>query len=517
MCGLLFSSVPGLTNERFLTGLKLMSHRGPDALEVRNIGHEIKIGHCRLSILDLDSRSNQPFYSNNGHYVIIYNGEIYNFRELAQKHNIELRTTSDTELVLELYLKLGPSMLSELIGMFSIIIIDTRDFSYFVARDRLGVKPLYVHSSPKGEIFSSEIRPILEFLPTVKWDHFALEQYRGLRGFFNNRTPYSDIEMFPAGTYSLNGKRVRYWSLPEIEQPAPSDDELADLLFSAVKYRMISDVEVGSFLSGGVDSSLIAALGKVTHTWTAGMSEENEFSEASSTASFLNTEHTNLTIEPNEFLNLTNSMITTRKEPLSVPNEVLLFALSKQAKNRNSVLLSGEGADELFYGYSRIFSWANTTPKFDLAKFSEFYSYGDDVNLELVEDAVQPFLSRKQPFQIVAGFFQIAHLHGLLRRVDNSTMLASVEARVPFVDHRLVERMNGVSYESQTELGTSKSQLRRIAARYLPQQAATRPKVGFPVPLNKIMTKTESQHSQIVLGEYENWLRYNLKVLGYEK
>ena len=517
MCGLLFCNIPNISSERFQIALESMSHRGPNAMEAEKIGPEIKIGHCRLSILDLDKRSNQPFFSREGHHVIVYNGEIYNFQEIAKKYGIELRTTSDTEVVLELYLKIGPRMLSELIGMFAMIIIDTRDQTYFVARDRLGVKPLYVHSNSKGKLYSSEIKPILDLLPTVEWDHFALEQFRGLRGFFNNRTPYREIKAFPAGTYELNGKRVQYWSLPDIEQSPPSDEELEALIKSSVNYRMVADVEVGSFLSGGVDSSLIAALGGVSHTWTAGLESENEFAEAELTASFLNTAHQNCSLRHEEFLEITRSMIIKRGEPLAVPNEVLLFSLSQKAKKVNSVLLSGEGADELFYGYSRIFSWANSAEYFDVAKFSELYSYGDDVKLELVEDALQPFLKRKNAFSIVSAFFQISHLHGLLRRVDNSTMFASVEARVPYVDHRLIERMNGVSYESQTEKGVPKSQLRRIASRHLPAIAASRPKVGFPVQLNKIMASIVGFGESLPFGDYEKWLRYNLELLGYEK
>jgi asparagine synthase (glutamine-hydrolysing) len=212
-------------------------------------------------------------------------------------------------------------------------------------------------------------------------------------------------------------------------------------------------------------------------------------------------------------------MIRIRKEPLAVPNEVLLFRLSKKASSVNKVLLSGEGADELFLGYNRIFGWAANHTNFQIEEFAFHYGYerrnGD---LELFQDAVSPYLHFGSTFKIVKAFFQISHLQGLLRRLDNSTMLAGVEGRAPFTDHHLVERMFSTLPESQFDGSNHKAQLRRIASRRLPKSIAYRSKVGFPVDFDKIIGQKigVQKHSNSPLG-YSNWFDFNLKTLGYQE
>lgn len=507
MCGILYSNDSEINKEDFLNSLNLMLHRGPDA-PLCYVEHEnSKLGHNRLSILDLNERSNQPFYSDDKRFVIIFNGEIYNYLELAKEYGIKLRTSSDTELLLKLYLSQGlEKTLNLLNGMFAFVILDTITDEFVVARDRLGVKPLYFWQKGSKYIFSSEIAPIINLLHNnTPIDDIGLRQYKKLRCFFNGRTIYKNIAMFPAGSYMEKGKIFKYWELPLEEKTNPTDEELFELIKSAVDYRCISDVPVGSYLSGGLDSTIVAYLSKKPHTWTVGTESNNEFTWAKIAAEKFKTIHHEVLTTNEQFLSSAEYMIKKRKEPLSVPNEVLLYLMTKEVKKENTVILSGEGADELFFGYDRIFRWANSTKAFDIKEFSTLYSYGSNDDIEIVEDAIQPFLKYGKTIDIVAAFFQIAHLHGLLRRLDNSTMICSVEARGPFIDYRLIERMAGVPFEYRHKNNIIKAPLKRVFKDIIPVEIIERKKVGFPVKLEEIIPAS-------IPGEtpMDKWFNFNL-------
>jgi asparagine synthase (glutamine-hydrolysing) len=512
MCGLLFSTRQDISETEFTAALRLMHHRGPDSQNV-TCRDGIMVGHNRLSIVDLDPRSNQPFRSQCGNYEIIYNGMIYNYKELAEKHNLTLRTTSDTELLLELYLKNGARFLDELIGMFAFIIISLIDGKIFVARDRLGVKPLYVSRSLTGSIYSSEISPILKLLNSTQFNTHAIEEYRNLRLFSQGKTLYKDIEMFPAGCYESSGSITRYWKLEQKFELPPNDEELEHLIKSAVDYRLVSDVPVGSYLSGGVDSSLITAISAVQNSWSVGTKFSNEFEQAQETAEILKISNHNLEISESDFLDISRQLLNSKKEPICVPNEVLLTYLNREVKKVNTVMLSGEGADELFCGYSRVFSWASTSLSFKLEEFASLYSYTSSPNLEVIENAIKPY-ALESPYLTVSNFFQIEHLHGLLRRVDSASMQASIEARAPFVDHRLIERMFGVPFSWKSHQGISKAPLRRIATKYLPDRVAYRNKVGFPVDVNKIFSH---EGLEVCHNPYDTWFNFNMNHLGIQE
>jgi len=508
MCGFLFSSRIDESKHDFSEALALMKHRGPDSFGNVERYKNFLLGHNRLSILDLDERSNQPFTDNSGRYKLIFNGEIYNYADLAQKFAINMKTTSDTELLIELYAKLGPSCLEHFNGMFTLVILDQETGRFFAARDRLGIKPLYHYEDSRGVILSSEISPIIKLVGDVSFDNFALRQYRKMRTFFNGKTPYKGVSMFPAA-HAYDGKKFsKYWSLPEEQQAAPSHEEIKELIKSAVSLRCISDVPVGSYLSGGVDSTIVAGLSDKPHTWTVGFDDFNEFSYAREAADKFGSQHHEVLVKKEEFLDTARSMILQRKEPLSVPNEVLLLLMTKQVKTENTVVLSGEGADELFYGYDRIFRWANDSA-WDLMEFAKYYSYGSHEDADVVEDAISPFIDNQSCLNTVARFFQISHLHGLLRRLDNSTMLCSVEARVPFVDHRIVERLSGVSFADRMPNGIVKGSLKDAFADLVPHSIRHRKKVGFPVPLSDIFNASIDQTSSAM----DQWLLYNLEVL----
>ena len=513
MCGILLTNKKNISVQSFKQALELLNHRGPDAFGTCDEG-QWKLGHTRLKILDLDDRSNQPFFSRDGRYAMVYNGEVYNYRELIKEYGLICRTSGDTEVILELYSRMGAEMLKVLNGMFALAIVDLTTNDVFIARDRLGIKPVYLKEDGDKTIVCSEIAPILELCGNVDFDLVGLRQYAKLRTFFNGRTAYKGIEMLPAGHYSLNGRRVRYWNLPEGPQLPPSDEELKELVESAVRRRCISDVKVGSYLSGGLDSTIIAGLAHKPHTWTVGFDGYNEFDWARVAAEKFGSKHHEVGIERNEFLTMAREMIKERKEPLSVPNEVLLLRMTQEAKKHNTVVLSGEGADELFFGYDRIFRWAAELKEWDLKEFSDRYSYGSHDDMEIVEDALAPFVAEgRSPLGIVARFFQIAHLHGLLRRVDNSTMRCSVEVRVPFIDHTLVERMAGVPASYRMENGVVKAPLKRVFKSLVPEGIRTRKKIGFPVPLEEIFFGRESDQGGPKRDALDRWLRFNLEHL----
>ena len=369
-----------------------------------------------------------------------------------------------------------------------------------------GEPPLFINL-PDAHLYynPSKIR-----YPDVEFDDIGLRQYRKLRTFFNGRTAYSGIRMFPAAHYMLSGKIYRYWQLSDGEQDPPDDEELRELIESSVSYRCISDVSVGSFLSGGLDSTIIAGLAEKPHTWVVGFSEENEFNWAKCASDRFKSIHTEVQINEEEFVDIAKEMIRERREPLSVPNEVLLYKMTHEVKRKNTVVLSGEGADELMYGYDRIFRWAETNA-WDLREFNKMYSYGTNDDLEIVEDAVSPFVHYGKAIKIVSAFFQIAHLHGLLRRLDNSTMRCSVEARVPFVDHRLVERMSGVCFSYRMKMGRGKAPLKRVFSDIVPHKIRDREKVGFPVVLDNIPFKNISGKSGM-----DVWLKFNLSEIGVD-
>ena len=503
MCGILAYLGNKIQNEKFRSALDLMNHRGPDNTGVECYDN-IMLGHKRLSIIDLSSSSNQPFEISD--YVIVFNGEIYNYIELKREHSIQTTTDSDTEVLLRMYIKYGYKCLGYLNGMFSFIIYNKITQDIFVARDRLGIKPLYVFEKNNEIIFSSEISSILYLYPS-DFDEFGLRQYRKLRMTLKGYTIYEDIKQFPAASYSINGKITKYWDITPKQTKNPKDEELDFLLRDSVNLRKRSDVPVGTYLSGGLDSTILTYLLKPDHTWTVGFPEMNEFDWADIADELLDSKHHKIIVSKDNFLETGEWMIKKRKEPLSVPNEILIYLMTKAVKKENTVVLSGEGADELFWGYDRIFRWANSQETLLISDFDEKYCYGSNPDHEVIDFALEN-LPGDNPLEKIAYFFQIHHLHGLLRRVDNSTMLCSVEARVPFVDHRLIEMMIGASFD--WKMGNSfKEPLKRLYKGIIPQSIIDRKKIGFPVPLesifsNKVDTKT---------APMDAWLEYNINLV----
>lgn len=591
MCGILatIGNVNStISQEDFNLALSLQAHRGPDDIGFEEF-HGNKLGHTRLSIMDLSESGHQPMYSENKEVAIIFNGEIYNFQELKQelvKIGVTFTSQSDTEVLLKLYLHYGIDCIQQLIGMFAFIVVDKRtnkNCSY-VVRDRLGIKPLFYYNDDNSYIFSSEIKSILK-LAKQKFtlNKRTISSYLSYRYSILDETFFDGIQNLSPGSYlhitESGTTHHKYWQLADHVKENEDKgeqyylDKLDELLHSSIKYRMISDVPFGAYLSGGVDSSLVTAImSKYTDerlkTYTIGFSEAgyNEFDFADTVAKLYNTEHKAINIDVNDYFNTLNELIRYKDAPLAVPNEIPLYLMSKELKKDITVVLSGEGADEIFGGYGRIFRSTDdyknqqalkadtkTSAQFlrkygqenfqrDVDHFIYNYSYtkprlkhgllSKNIDWQEIESSLnQRFIDNfnevpDADYQTKMMYtFETMHLQGLLARVDTTTMATSVEARVPFVDHRLVEfsfsipnkyklkwnskqdeeiAKNMLADQSSELHDIPKYILKKVGEKYLPDSVLYRKKMGFPVPLDKWLGGSFAEQAKLILIDKTN-------------
>ena len=565
MCGIL--GIIGKVDEaNFRHALDLMRHRGPDDSGVFHKGN-FHMGFRRLSIIDLSREANQPMFSEDGRFGILFNGEIYNFREIRDEllnAGHSFTTTGDTEVILRSFKQWGTGCFKRFNGMFSIAIFDFVNEEVTLARDRLGIKPLYFHNFGDCFGFSSEIKSLVH-LSDEKFELNldSLCSYFCFRYPVSGETLFSGIHSFPAGSWmrvkdSEIIEQKKYWELKyslnsSMERdPATIVSEIRRLLEESIERRMVSDVPIGAYLSGGVDSSAVAAImasksESKLNTYTIGFEEEgyNEFRYSRMVSELYDTNHTEITLDSEGYLSTMEELIRIRDSPLGVPNEVPLFIMSKRLKEDITVVLSGEGADEIFGGYGRIFRSSE-----DLELIEKWKERGYALDSELdhrledryggsFESEIEMFLHlyRYVPLdkieylfgqKIVSDFndgptietfrsvfaeaegvdfqttmmyvFENLHLPGLLQRLDATTMGASVEGRVPFVDHNLVEYSfripnafkmrwideiptNTIGADSSEVLDITKWSLKQACFDILPKEIIERKKVGFPVPL----------------------------------
>lgn len=540
----------------------LIAHRGPDDKSHRIFNNKAAFGHRRLSIIDTSSRSNQPMTSNSRRWTIVFNGEIYNHLELKKNLNYDFKTTSDTEVILAYVEQYGFSdFLKNSNGMFAIALYDNIDNRLLLARDRLGIKPFFYYLDTEKIIFSSEVKGILgSGLVEADFNESAIDEYLGYRYVREPYTFFNNILQLESGSFmsidsDLNIKIEKFWDLPNefnIEQNY-NESELSKQfdtqVAAAIKRRLIADVPLGTYLSGGVDSSLISAITSLNsnsrvNTYTIGFPELNEFEYARIVAEKYNTIHHEIKIDTNDYFDTMNEVIGYKDAPLGVPNEIPLALMSKVLKEKITVVLSGEGADELMGGYGRIyrspFDYENHIDKtksfYDY--FTELYEYVPrslrdnylSINTKLrseFDEKVKTEFNQRTNEENVFKFFHKYHVKGLLNRVDITTMLASVEARVPFLDHELVEfsyknipydlklrwKSNELREESKQFTSNEYSEindipkylLRKIGYDYLQDEIIERKKVGFPVPLNEWMHSLEKQAKDILKDAY--WLK----------
>jgi asparagine synthase (glutamine-hydrolysing) len=521
----------------------LMSYRGPDDAGTYVDG-PAGLGHRRLSIIDLGG-GHQPMASPSGHLHIVYNGEIYNYREARQwliDRGHTFRTGSDTEVILELYAELGERCVERMNGMFAFAIWDTQSRTLFLARDRMGVKPLYYAETPAAFVFASEIKALFasgQVSPICRDE--ALAEYLVFRQVAGSESMFRGVKSLPPGcTMTICDGRARiarYWSpLPPSERPPMRFEEavstLATLLEDSVRLRLVSDVPVGTFCSGGIDSSLVTALaarikGEGVNTFSIGFDEtdydESRFARMASDR--YRTTHHQLNVGNVEFDELLPRMVWHNDEPLDFANSIHIFALSRLAKQHVTVVLTGEGSDELFAGYPRyripalahsyrrvprvVRSLAGTVIRdHRLAKLERFAAMAcadafvfnpSYVRAEAVAKlcpalAGQSHAYRRDRLAASAGLGldpvgrlslldQESFLVSILHRQDKMSMAASIESRVPFMDYRVVEFANRMPTACKIVRGSGKAPVKAVARTLLPAEIVDRRKSGFGVPL----------------------------------
>ena len=446
--------------------------------------------------------------------------------------------------------------------MFAISIYDIRKHQLTLVRDRFGIKPLYYTVINDTVIFSSEIKGILEsglYEPSLRQE--SIEEYLGYRyirqpfTFFNNlfQVKCGEIITFDS---NINYKSKFYYTLPPLNMDKVYNEneiieELHNQVYSAINRCLVADVKVGAYLSGGVDSSLITAivseiLSKELDTYTIGFIEENfnEFSYAKIISKMYKSNHREIVIDSNDYMAEWDRLIYFKDAPLGVPNEIPLSLMSSRLSKDITVVLSGEGADELFGGYGKLFRlpFDYSNHNYNGSFYEEFIKEYEYVprnirdkyltvpnSREYFDNILKSKFENYSNEENVFKFFHENHIQGLLQRVDMTTMQTSVEARPPFLDHELIDftykkvpydlklRWNSEYYYKQAKKAragfysekydTPKYALKQVANRYLPNDILNRRKVGFPVPLTNWFPELLKQSDQLLLKC--NWLASN--------
>jgi asparagine synthase (glutamine-hydrolysing) len=534
MCGIYVSNIIS-KSDKLKQKLDKISHRGPDFTGIFQ-KDELIFGHTRLSILDLDERSNQPFTFE--YLTLVYNGEIYNFNEVKNSLILEgysFETTSDTEVLLKGFHAWREKVLDRINGMFAFAIYDENKKIVFVARDRLGVKPLY-YSWQNGELeLCSQLAP----LNKSKLDQEAISIYLQTGYIPSPFSIYDEIKKLPPGQYATfnleeNKKEIySYWDLKEVEESniayEDAKEQLHNLIVDAVKIRLQSDVPIGSFLSGGIDSALVSSIANSIQkeklkTFTIGFDnkEYDESKVADQFAKRIESDHFLIPSKEKEIPALIDMFFKIYDEPFADSSAIPSLLLNKKVKYHVTVALSGDGGDESFLGYNH-FEWTRRVyPLFwipfflrrFLALFIPFKLFGKrgpsikNIFLkknfnEFIESIFTGFDTlllkdkkkwmshyRKYLFLSKNKFQKAADLNLKLWlendsnvKVDRASMASSVEVRSPFLDYRIVEFARKLPVEYRFKGTLRKRILRDILSDYIPENVFNQPKKGFSVHL----------------------------------
>ncbi|HVO67121.1 MAG TPA: asparagine synthase (glutamine-hydrolyzing) [Syntrophales bacterium] len=555
MCGIVgivdYRRIP-VNNSAVMQAANVLEKRGPDDAGVW-VEDNVGFGHRRLAILDLTDVAHQPMSSESGRYVIVYNGEMYNFMELRRQLDTVWRSNSDTEVILSAYEKWGPECVKHFHGMFAFAIWDRLEKKLFAARDRLGVKPFYYHHSDKCFAFASRPGALFELDNGLcgDIDEQALRLYLE-GGYFP--APYSIYrtvqKLLPAHFLLVdeNGLHMeRYWDFRHIA-PAldwndrPEEellDELEEIVSRSVKSRMISDVPLGAFLSGGIDSSVVVAMmsrhtSQPVKTFTIGFAEKDydESSHAQEVADHLATEHYSEVMHIDKLVDLMPVFVEQFDEPFFDSSAFPVMAVSRLARQYVTVSLSGDGGDELFGGYHYyqiiqkmhfLYGFPGTFrrligsvigffPSHQLRLLAGALSQPDIVNAfafsrsiakdfpEIINDEVlrRTFGIHELFTLAVKDFYDNLHPseQGMrldacftlpddyLQKVDVASMAFSLESRDPLLEHDLVEWAMKLPISWKLRNGVNKYLLRKLAYRFVPKEILNRPKRGFAVPID---------------------------------
>ncbi len=562
MCGIVgFNSK---NSQKMDAMLQSIHHRGPDD-NGKFESDEFSLGHVRLSILDLSSHGHQPMHHEE--LSMVFNGEVYNFmeiREELEKDGYSFVSDSDSEVVLKAYHKWGKKAVDKFVGMFAFAILDQKNKELVIFRDRVGVKPLYYYFNDGELIFASEIRAIKAYKSDLKVNKDALNEYMQFSYISNERSIFEGVKRLLPGhylTYSLENKSIdikEYWSIiPFFKMPKFDKseeqilDELEEILIKACKYRMVADVPVGVFLSGGTDSSVVAAIlqkhyGNIK-TFTIGFKEAkyNEATYAKELAKHIGSDHTERFLGADEAGEILKEFVDIYDEPFGDSSGIPTTLVCQVAKaNGAKVVLSADGGDEVFCGYERYWhtygleqkvfkipyplrAFASSTLKhLDPKLLSKFIKRKDlehkfTQTLELLKSKNHKEFYEKmmqntknhelreildEPIEIEDSGYSVGDeehsmqgmmiydyhrfmVDDVLVKVDRATMYNSIEGREPLLDHTIAEYMARVPFELKYKDGTSKYLLKKILERYVPRELIDRPKMGFGIPMFEWFSK----------------------------
>lgn len=517
-------------------------HRGPDSAGTY-IDDDIALGFRRLSIIDLDSGS-QPMYNENRDMVIVFNGEIYNYKELRDeliKKGHVFANNADTEVLIHGYEEYGEELLTKLRGMFAFVIWDSKKKKLFAARDFFGIKPFYYALVDGQLVFASEIKSILKYTPYKKeMNRDALENYLTFQYSVLPETFFKGIyKLMPSHCLTFENGRLdikRYWEPvfePDENMGLPEMVDRIDFAMQdSIKMHKVSDVEVGSFLSSGVDSSYVAACFNGDKTFTVGFDYEkyNEIDYAKSLSEKIKIDNYSKLISTDEYWNILPTVQYHMDEPLADPSAVALYFVSKTAAEHVKVSLSGEGADEFFGGYNiyrEPFSLRPITrlPR-PIRKFLgacasaiPFRVKGKNYLIRGSKDVEERFIGnaflfnekdrekilrnpsgRYNHMELTKPYYdkvknlddttkmQYIDIHfwligDILLKADKMSMANSLEVRVPFLDRKVFEVARHVPLKYKVTKENTKFAMRQAAHRYLPDMVAEKKKLGFPVPI----------------------------------
>ncbi|MFD1421291.1 asparagine synthase (glutamine-hydrolyzing) [Lactiplantibacillus songbeiensis] len=523
---------------------KMIVHRGPDDDGYFADDH-ITMGFRRLSIIDLEG-GHQPLSYDNERYWMTFNGEIYNYVELREQlkaEGYEFKTSSDSEVILGMYAKYKQDATKYLRGMFAFVIWDKQEQTLFAARDQFGIKPFYYAIKDDNFYYASESKAIYKILKDKTFDKNAMQDYMTFQFVPEPETLTKEIKMLAPGC-SLTKKLgsapqvTRYYHRefhPVKRTEAEYAQKIKDALFDSVKIHMRSDVPVGSFLSGGIDSSIIVAIAKNYNpnleTISVGFEREgySELDVAQETAQVLGVKNYSMTITPEAFMKAFPHFVWSMDDPLADPAAVPQYFLAKEARKHVKVALTGEGADELFGGYTiyhepeslkpfrytkpingalkkiglmmpegmrgRSFLLRGTTP-LENRYVGNAFIFGEDEKQKFIKDYNRnhPFQSITQPFYDESVDYdpisrmQFIDMHtwlngDLLHNADRTTMAHSLELRTPFVDREVYNLAAEIPADLRISHGTTKYILRKAVEDVVPEHVLHRKKLGFPVPI----------------------------------
>jgi asparagine synthase (glutamine-hydrolysing) len=483
MCGLLFleSKYALSRQELFKDALKAQDWRGPDASEVKILNNRFLLGHNRLSILDTSMSGNQPMSDNSDRYTILYNGEIYNYLEIAESLCIELKTTCDTELLLEGFKKIGQEIFKKLNGMFACVILDTHTGDWIAARDCLGIKPLFYINRDDEWVISSE--PVsVKALKSLNVDYQSVDEWRIFRRPVPGSTFFESLnELLPGHILKSDGSITKYWAIEDatLDREDFNQDKFEKLVRQSIADHCLSDVPITGLLSGGIDSAIVVKIADLSEVYTTGLYHENEILDARETASEIGVSLVEKSFTDKELVERWVDLLKMRQEPLSVPNEGLISLICSEMNVSQKVVLTGEGADELLFGYDRIFRQA-ISGNLDINSFVTSYGYDTSIPLtSRMRCYIESLWEGKSDIDFLEDFFIYFHLPGLLRRMDFSSMSSSKEARVPFVTKAIFEYLYRRDSDIKIDSRNSKKPFRKFLENISVLTPLSRKKIGF--------------------------------------